>query len=1068
MGKTVICTVGVLLACFAVRSYGGDFYACYTKVKSDESWEKHSRTREHADIVIRFDDNRELVFWRGSSYLPYWKTEKGKWYVEELVQRKGDGSGIRPDRVNIYSHIRIIEASDARVVVHWRYVPDFANASWDGWVDEYFTIYPDGICIRTIRRGQEKLDDWLSSSNLSIHKLRLLPEGVTKLEDSWDCETFALLGRELFGRYDFEGFDKTKRCHVFRCRRNGRPSKLDFTLNGCSDKGIKNPVVVVKNWGDAGVSVKVDGKVFKNYQAGYAHHMRGSYLVLWLEKSSVEPIRVSILPIGGTVPKNKAPRVDAGEDRSIPVTSTLKVSHLVSLEGSVEDDGLPNDSLKISWSKVSGPGAVEFADSHAPDTMVSMSVEGVYKLRLGASDGEKEAYDDVIVSVKRDAGAVGSPAAWWKFNEGTGYTTREGISGELCEINGPKILWKAGVLGTALQFDGYNSAVVLDKDKVPSISDGLTIEAWIAVGAYPWNWAPVVHQSRWKEKGYYLGIDKSGHLGLKVSVGGKWEEVTSSSAIELYRWTHITGAFDKAGGEMRIFIDGVEVGSRSVAKERISVADGDVLIGRNSKKIRPTDAVRPKATLPTLYGFDGLIDEVKIYGQALSGSEISESVERTKPSDLQRNELAMQKRVLPSGPLDADRFGAYYTKLSYYETWDNLWRVSEHPDVVVKFDQVPVSVVFWRGTSYGAGWVTENNKWISDQSVEEGGGGALGCAEHMSDKQCRHSHVRIIESTNARVVVHWRYALVDILYQKPRLDSGTGWSDWVDEYYTIYPDGVAVRNIKYWSSDYGHYCFQDTQFLSGPGTRPEDNVEIDSLTVVNSRGQSRTLSWAGRIPKNTLHDANIEMVNLKSVYKPFLIFEEGAHIEPWGESEKNDYCPWPTWNHWPASQILSDGRLATAGDRLRHSALGGVDIDDIDDDMAMYGLTNKPATSLVTLAKSWNHAPGLRLSGAGFVSEGYDRGQRAYILRHTLKDAKWLNVTLQGSEDSPIVNPCFVIKNWASGALVRIEIDGAERKRGPNFRQGIVRDTNGKQMLVIWLKFESTKPAKISVRPAAD
>jgi len=62
MGKTVICTVGVLLACFAVRSYGGDFYACYTKVKSDESWEKHSRTREHADIVIRFDDNRELGF----------------------------------------------------------------------------------------------------------------------------------------------------------------------------------------------------------------------------------------------------------------------------------------------------------------------------------------------------------------------------------------------------------------------------------------------------------------------------------------------------------------------------------------------------------------------------------------------------------------------------------------------------------------------------------------------------------------------------------------------------------------------------------------------------------------------------------------------------------------------------------------------------------------------------------------------------------------------------------------------------------------------------------------------
>jgi hypothetical protein len=561
-----------------------------------------------------------------------------------------------------------------------------------------------------------------------------------------------------------------------------------------------------------------------------------------------------------------------------------------------------------------------------------------------------------------------------------------------------------------------------------------------------------------------LGVDKSGHLGLKVSVGGKWEEVTSAKAIELYRWTHVAGTFDKTSGQMRIYIDGVEVGSRSVAKEGVSVADSDVLIGRNNSKLRPTDPVRHDATLPTLYGFDGLIDEVMIYGQALSSSEIAESYDRNKPIDLQRNEPAMQKRVLPSGPSDVGRFGAYYTKLSYYETWDNLWRVSEHPDVVVKFDELPVSVVFWRGTSYGAGWVTENNKWVSDQSVEEGADEIVGCGEHMSDKQCRHSHVRIIENTDARIVVHWRYAVVDILYQKPRLDSKTGWSDWVDEYYTIYPDGVGIRNIKYWSSDYGHYCFQDTQFLSGPGTRPEDNIGMSALTVINSRGESRILSWAGRIPKNTLRNANIEMVNLKSEYKPFLIFEEGARIEPWGESEKNDYCPWPTWNHWPVSQILSDGRLATASDRLRHSALGGVDIDDIDKDMAMYGFTNKSATSLVPLAKSWNHAPSLKVVGAGFASEVYDRGQRAYVVRRTMKEARLTKFSLEGSADSPIVNPCFVIKNWASDRGVKAEIDGTERKRGRDFRQGIARDTDGKQMIVIWLKLESTEPVEIMLR----
>jgi hypothetical protein len=152
MYRATICGLMVALVWFSVCCYGGDFYAYYTKVESGESWEKDSRTREHADIVIRFDDNREFVFRRGSSYLPYWKTENGKWYVEEVVKRKGDGSGIKPDKVNIYSHVRLIEASDARAVVHWRYVPDFANSGWDGWVDEYFTVYPDGVCIRTIRR----------------------------------------------------------------------------------------------------------------------------------------------------------------------------------------------------------------------------------------------------------------------------------------------------------------------------------------------------------------------------------------------------------------------------------------------------------------------------------------------------------------------------------------------------------------------------------------------------------------------------------------------------------------------------------------------------------------------------------------------------------------------------------------------------------------------------------------------------------------------------------------------------------------------------------------------------
>ena len=88
--------------------------------------------------------------------------------------------------------------------------------------------------------------------------------------------------------------------------------------------------------------------------------------------------------------------------------------------------------------------------------------------------------------------------------------------------------------------------------------------------------------------------------------------------------------------------------------------------------------------------------------------------------------------------------------------------VGEHLDVVVQFDDLPIKTMFWRGTRYSACWVTENGKWMADQSRETGNNWFLGegsrddmptgCIEHMSDVQCRSSRVSIIESTAGSLV----------------------------------------------------------------------------------------------------------------------------------------------------------------------------------------------------------------------------------------------------------------------------------------------------------------------------
>jgi len=338
----------------------------------------------------------------------------------------------------------------------------------------------------------------------------------------------------------------------------------------------------------------------------------------------------------------------------------------------------------------------------------------------------------------------------------------------------------------------------------------------------------------------------------------------------------------------------------------------------------------------------------------------------------------------------------------------------------------------------------------------------------MSDYQARHSHVRLIENTDARVLVHWRYASVDVLYKHPNTcRNKDGWGVWTDEYLTIYPDGVGVRKVDnhgsldyYFDPEGGEIGFHDTQFLSEAGTRPEDNINLQALTVVSHKGKVTELNWSDGYPSGG-YDAQIIWVNLKSDYKVFEIFPPGSKINVWAGGEKTSYSKFPAWNHYPVTQAPCDGRFCVAPDRLAHSALGAADNIVETGSVLIYGFTNKPAKSLIPLARSWNHAPKV-VNVKGAESLGYDKGQRAYIFKAEAKANK-ISFTLDASAKSPVVNPCFVVKKWCSDKKSSVSINGKTKPAGKDLRQGIIRDTDGTQTLIIWLKTESEGPIKISI-----
>ena len=684
--------------------------------------------------------------------------------------------------------------------------------------------------------------------------------------------------------------------------------------------------------------------------------------------------------------------------------------------------------------------------------------------------------------------SVSEPIATWNFNTGNSRVITDEVSNVEDSIHG-NFKFVAGPDGSALKLDGFTTRVIRKPDMVPELGDAFTFEAWVAAATYPWNWCPVLAQEQDQAKGFYFGVGPQGQVGISASVDGAWQHCETEEKIALKEWVHLAATFEKDLG-FRIYINGELSGQLNVKGKPDFATGSDLLIGMNREKVTPSNPVRTYATLPTWYSFDGIYDEIKIYNEALSPESLQASSEK---KNLPAPDI--QERVMPSGPGGPGKFGAYYTKLKYYEEWDALFRVGDHADVVVQFDDSPIRVVFWRGTRYSPAWVMENGQWMADQSAEYFDT-INGCFEHMIDPHCNYSHVRIIENTPARVVVHWRYIPVNVRNQFSQVDEKTGWSDCVDEYYTFFPDGIGIRKVVQQTSG-DPLAPSESIVLCQPGTKPEDNVHLEAMTLVNMKGENHTYSWAngapvfkkGENPENPV----IQIVNLKSEYKPFTILEKENNMEVFGIEQRLEVSHFPWWNHWPVAQNLSDGRYCQAADRPSHFSLawGGPPFHDEDGNIIraresgsegalkmvgndgekssrtfwsswMYGASKQTADELATLSRSWIQAPDLKIMKGNFTTEGYDFTQRSYVLNSTDNNADLLQLELAASNDAPVVNICMLINGWETDR-VEVEMNGRVLQENKDFRTGKIRSLE-REDLVIWIEHESTSASQILVK----
>ena len=106
----------------------------------------------------------------------------------------------------------------------------------------------------------------------------------------------------------------------------------------------------------------------------------------------------SVDPLGGGGTSNQAPFVSAGSDLAVDLTASA------SLDGTVTDDNLPSGTLTSTWSKLSGPGTVSFANANAVDTTATFSLAGSYVVQLTGFDGDLWSSDTATITVTSSGG----------------------------------------------------------------------------------------------------------------------------------------------------------------------------------------------------------------------------------------------------------------------------------------------------------------------------------------------------------------------------------------------------------------------------------------------------------------------------------------------------------------------------------------------------------------------------------------------------------------------------------------------------------------------------------------
>jgi parallel beta-helix repeat protein len=206
--------------------------------------------------------------------------------------------------------------------------------------------------------------------------------------------------------------------------------------------------------------------------------------------------------------------------------------------------------------------------------------------------------------------------SYWKFDEGSGTTTYDFISnndGTLYEAT-----WTTGQVETAISFDGVDDYVDLTGSSLNNIPDW-TFSAWI----YPRNLNHgIIYSEGIPQMTFQLRPRPDGSLYLAVwnlnRPDGNWMTFsTPSGVLTVNTWNYIAVTLENGdvdSGDLVVYVNGNSY--TGIMQRQYNPNTKYAAFGRNVGSLHGgTQGISP---------FNGIIDEVVIYHQVLSATEIQQ------------------------------------------------------------------------------------------------------------------------------------------------------------------------------------------------------------------------------------------------------------------------------------------------------------------------------------------------------------------------------------------------------------------------------------------------------------